>query len=69
MSDLSLVDSQTLIDESVNYLNYINTIKDFYRVMGFLRILFCIVVLVYQIKRYYLNSKLSWFQFIVVWMI
>jgi len=69
VSSLKPGDSQTLIDEAVNYLTYINTLEVFYKIMGFLRIIFCILLLVYQVKRYYTNSKLSWFQVSVIWMI
>ena len=37
--------------------------------MAFLRIIFCVCILIYQVKRYYMNKKLSWFQVSVIWMI
>lgn len=69
ISSLNYQTTDQLIHWSVNYLTYIDTIRTFYTVMAFLRIIFCVFILIYQIKRYYMNSKLSWFQVSVIWMI
>ena len=69
VEELDPKSSQSLIDWTVNYLTYIDRMRLFYTVMAFLRIIFCIVLLLYQVKRYYMNNKLTWFQVSVIWMI
>ena len=58
-----------LINKTVDYINYVYVMKEFYNVMGVFRILFSIFLIGYQIKRYYLKDSLTPFQSMIIWMI
>jgi len=42
---------------------------EFYNVMGVLRCIFSIVLIVYQLYRYYANIEMPSFQIMIIWMI
>ena len=58
-----------LITMTVTTIRYVNIMTTFYNVMGVFRILFCIFLLIYHFRRFYLNFKLARFQSLIVWMI
>ena len=48
---------------------YVSVLSKFYNYMAAVRVVFSVVLLVYQLKQYYLNFKLTRFQKTILWMI
>lgn len=60
---------QGIIDRTVLYVSYVNFMSKFYNYMGVFRCLFSIVLLYYQINKWFLNYKTTRFQKLILWSI
>ena len=58
-----------LIDLAVEYICLVNFLSKFYDIMGFLRIGFSILLIIYQLNQYFKNYKPTQFQKSITWMI
>ena len=58
-----------MIETTIEHINYVRVMSKFYTAMGFLRGIFSIMVICYQVQRYYRNYKMSYLQVVVIWLI
>ena len=54
---------------TVETINYVRIMSKFYNWMGVARVIFSIVLLVYQLRRVYLKFRLTYFQRVIIYMI
>ena len=60
---------QTLIDDTVGVINYVKIMSKFYNWMGVCRVIFSIILVVYQLKRVFQKVRLTYFQLTIIYMI
>ena len=68
-AEITNTEIDALVYATVLRIDYVSVMQVFYNYMAAARIIFSIILLVYQFQKYYLNFKLTRFQRLVLYMI
>ena len=59
-------DPTDIINITVGYIDYVSVMKDFYNVMGVVRILFSLFLVIFVVGKYLRKSHMNNFQHIII---